>query len=42
MRDEKVVIEIENLVNNIEKVQENIDVYCELMKRMFLNTSGLN
>ncbi len=34
--------EINNLVENIEKVKENVDIYCELMKKMFLSTSGLN
>ena len=34
--------EIDNLVENIEKVKENVDIYCELMKKMFLSTSGLN
>ena len=34
--------EINNLLENIEKVKENVDIYCELMKKMFLSTSGLN
>ena len=32
----------ENLVEHVEKVQDNIDLYCELMKKMILNSSNLN
>ena len=39
---EKLKQEINELVDNIEKIQNEIDVYCELMKKMFLNTSNLN
>ena len=28
--------------NDKEKIKENVDVYCELMKKMFLSTSNLN
>ena len=41
-KDEKIVDEIENLVNNIENVQEKFDAYCAFMKQVFLNTSNLN
>lgn len=39
---EKLKKEINQLVDGVEKVQDNIDLYCELMKKMFLSTSGLN
>lgn len=39
---DEITREINDLVENIEKVKENVDIYCELMKKMFLSTSGLN
>lgn len=39
---EKLKQEINELVDNVEKIQDEIDVYCELMKKMFLSTSNLN
>ena len=39
---EKLKQEINELVDNVEKIQEEIDVYWELMKKMFLSTSNLN
>ena len=40
--DEKIVGEIKNLLNEVGKVKEEIDVYCDLMKQMFLLTSSKN
>ena len=34
--------EINDLVEHVKKVQDNIDLYCELMKKMILNSSNLN
>lgn len=39
---EKITKEINSLVDDIEKIKANVDVYCELMKKMFLSTSNLN
>ena len=39
---EKITKEINSLVDDIEKIKEKVDVYCELMKKMFLSTSNLN
>lgn len=39
---EKITKEINSLVDDIEKIKGNVDVYCELMKKMFLSTSNLN
>ena len=38
--DEKVVIEITNLVNHTDDT--DVDAYCEFMREVILNTSGLN
>jgi len=40
--DEKIVGEIKSLLNEVGKVKEEIDVYCDLMKQMFLLTSTKN
>ena len=42
LKNEKIVVEITNLVDKVEKTQEDIDAYCEFMKGVILNTSGLN
>lgn len=42
LKNEKIIIEITNLVENTEKIQEDIDAYCQFMKSVILNTSGLN
>ena len=39
---EKIQKEIAELVENVENIKQNVDVYCELMKKMILNTSNLN
>ena len=39
---EKITKEINSFLDDIEKIKENVDVYCELMKKMFLSTSNLN
>lgn len=40
--NEKIIIEITNLVDKAEEFKDDIDVYCEFMKGVILNTSGLN
>ena len=42
LKSDNVIVEITNLVSNIENIQEDIDAYCEFMKGVILNTSGLN
>lgn len=42
LKNEKLIVEITNLVENVEQMQEEIDAYCEFMKGVILNTSGLN
>ncbi len=42
LKNEKIVVEITNLVDKVEKTQEDINAYCEFMKGVILNTSGLN
>lgn len=39
---EKIEKEIAELVENVENIKENVDIYCQLMKKMILNSSSLN
>lgn len=42
LKNDKIIVEITNLVDTVEEFQEDIDSYCEFMKGVILNTSGLN
>ena len=42
LKDEKIIVDITNLVKKVEKFEEDIDSYCEFMKGVILNTSGIN
>ncbi len=42
LKNEKLIVEITNLIENAENVKDEVDVYCEFMKGVILNTSGLN
>lgn len=39
LKKENIIIDITNLVGNLEP---DADAYCEFMKGVILNTSGLN
>ncbi len=42
LKDEKLIVEITNLIEKAEKLESDVDAYCEFMKGVILNTSGLN
>lgn len=42
LKNEKIANEIKDLLNEVDKVQEEISVYCDLMKQTFLSSSGKN
>lgn len=42
LKDEKIIVDITNLVQKVEKFEEDIDSYCKFMKGVILNTSGIN
>lgn len=42
LKNEKIIVEITNLVEKVEQFQDDIDSYCEFMKGVILNTSSLN
>jgi hypothetical protein len=39
LKNEKIVLEIRELVSTIDLVKDEINVYCDLMKQMFLSSS---
>ncbi len=41
-REEETIKEVRNLVKDIERAKEDMTIYCELMKEMFLSGSGKN
>ena len=41
-REEQTLEDLRNLVNDIETAKENMSIYCELMKELFLSCSGKN
>lgn len=42
LNEEKIVFEIKELINGIENAKDEINIYCDLMKQMFLSASGEN
>lgn len=42
LKNDKIIVEITNLVDKVEEFKDDIDSYCEFMKGVILNTSGLN
>lgn len=42
LNNEKIVLEIKELINEIDSVKNEINVYCSLMKQMFLSSSCEN
>jgi hypothetical protein len=39
---EKIILEVRELVSNIDSVKDEINVYCDLLKQMFLSSSNEN
>lgn len=42
LKNEKIVVEIRELVSCIDSVKDEVNVYCDLMKQMFLSSSSVN
>ncbi len=42
LKDEQIVLEITTLIENAERLHDEYCEYCEFMRAVFLNTSGLN
>ena len=41
-KDEDIIIELQDMAKKAEEFQYGLDSYCQFMKEVFLNTSGLN
>lgn len=42
LKNEKIVLEIKELITGIDSVKNEINIYCDLMKQMFLSESSNN
>lgn len=42
LKNERIIIELKELIEKIEEEMDDIDSYCAFMKETFLATSGLN
>lgn len=42
LENENIVLEVRALVKNIDDAKDNLNIYCELVKQMFLSNSGKN
>lgn len=42
LSSEKIILEVRELILNIDSVKDEINVYCDLMKQMFLSSSNQN
>lgn len=42
LENDEIVIEIKKLINNINDVKDEMNIYCDLMKHMFLSGSSQN
>lgn len=42
LNSEKIVVEIRELVSCIDSVKDEVNVYCDLVKQMFLASSCSN
>ena len=40
--DDKIILEIKTLLDEVDKVKDEINVYCDLMKQIFLSGSSKN
>lgn len=42
LENEKIVVEIKKLINGINNVKDEMNIYCDLMKQMILSGSSQN
>ena len=42
LKNEGVIVDLQNLVDKAGEFKSDIDSYCEFMREMFLGTSGVN
>lgn len=39
---ESIVVEIRDLINGIDSAKEEVNIYCDLVKQLFLSNSNRN
>lgn len=39
---ESIVVEIRELINGIDSAKEEVNIYCDLVKQLFLSNSNKN
>ena len=42
LSSEKIILEVKELISNIDSVKDEINIYCDLLKQMFLSSSNQN
>lgn len=42
LEKEEIVVEVKNLIADIDSIKDKMDVYCDLMKQIFLSSSNKN
>lgn len=42
LKNERIIVELKELINKADDVKDDVDCYCEFMKETFLAVSGLN
>lgn len=42
LENEQIVVEIKKLINDINSVKDEVNIYCDLMKQMILSGSSQN
>lgn len=42
LRDEKIHEEIQTLLKEVDKVKDKINIYCDMMKQIYLSGSSKN
>lgn len=42
LKDNKIILEIKELISEIDSAKNEINIYCSLMKQIFLSKSGKN
>lgn len=41
-KEQQTIEEVKQLIQDVETAKENMTIYCELMKELFLSGSGKN
>lgn len=42
LQNEEIVIEVKKLINGINSVKDEVNIYCDLVKQMILSGSSQN